>query len=69
MKVKDVLADWNRRIPYPWTKAKLRKAGYTDTKDAFFEIVEDLKKCEDALTAHSELPQFFKDVETVRASK
>lgn len=49
MFVRDVLAKYNKKIPFPWTLSKIKKAGF-EPKDFFIKIGNELEKCEDVET-------------------
>lgn len=46
MKVKEVLQKYHALVPFPWTLAKIHRAGY-DPKRFFIRMGKELSKCED----------------------
>lgn len=49
MKVKEVVVEYHKLVPFPWTPRKIRKAGFDPTA-LVLEMGRKIEQCEDSNT-------------------
>lgn len=63
MKVRDLLKKYHKLVPFPWTPAKIKKAGY-DTAFFLVEMGRELENCEDKDSESAkQILEMLKDLE------